>query len=324
MRHLGSIERRQRLSRKQFENEYVLTSKPVILEGALVGCRALDWTLDYLKETVGDLPVCAKQSSSNIHPDLYASSETSKERVCRLSMAQYIDVAFSANDSGTHYFLSGDELQFFHAGMNNQQLAPLRADFDLPPYFDHQVLDTVGFWLSAAGVVSALHYDNNGDHNLNAQMVGSKHARLLAPDQVRHVYPFLASKDLNGGNFSRVDIRAPDLAAFPQFAAAECLEGQLNAGELLFIPALWYHSFVHTGAVNVNVNFWWRPMTYYLSSATARWILIDGVAKLVSRILNTEGPSGVEQVMTADVRQFLELLERDLVDDAQRTPAPRG
>ena len=46
------------------------------------------------------------------------------------------------------------------------------------------------------GVRTWLHYDNNGCHNLNAQICGHKRCWLYAPDQLQRMHPFL----LGSGN----------------------------------------------------------------------------------------------------------------------------
>ena len=55
-------------------------------------------------------------------------------------------------------------------------------------------------------------------------------------------------------------------------------EAALEPGDLLFIPACWFHSFRHLGHFNANVNYWWKPERSTLNAVAVRQRLIDTVA----------------------------------------------
>jgi hypothetical protein len=139
------------------------------------------------------------------------------------------------------------------------ELAPLYADVVPPVLFDLDRLYTVWAWFSGPGVRTWLHYDNNGCHNLNGQILGKKRCWLFAPRELPRVYPFAVGGQNPAHNCAAVDVDAPDLGLHPRFADAEALQAELVPGDLLFIPAWWLHTFSHTGELNSNVNFWWKP-----------------------------------------------------------------
>lgn len=56
-------------------------------------------------------------------------------------------------------------------------------------------------------------------------------------------------------NISPVDVAAPDLSKYPAFADAEYSEAVLAPGEMLFIPAKYWH-FVRSLTTAISVNFW--------------------------------------------------------------------
>lgn len=79
---------------------------------------------------------------------------------------------------------------------------------------------------------------------------------LFPPFNVQNYYLNLYSR--NGiANFSQVNILNPDYIRFPLYRNAVYLEGRLDEGAILFIPAYWLHSFKHRGEININLNFWW-------------------------------------------------------------------
>src|SRR5262249_28241650 len=80
-------------------------------------------------------------------------------------------------------------------------------------------------------------------------------------------------------NCSQIDVDAVDAQAFPQFGGARRYRATLRAGDLLFIPAWWFHAFFHEGEFNSNVNFWWKPELPRMNPVAARQALIDIVAR---------------------------------------------
>ena len=59
---------------------------------------------------------------------------------------------------------------------------------------------------------------------------------------------------------SPVDIESPDLQQFPQFSEAGRLECKLGPGDVLFMPAFWWHEVRSSPDPlekrNLAVNFW--------------------------------------------------------------------
>ncbi len=150
------------------------------------------------------------------------------------------------------------------------ELEPLYVDIVPPVLFDPEALYTVWAWFSGPGVRTWLHYDNNGCHNLNGQILGQKSCLLFAPNELSHLYPFPLEGKNPAHNCAAVDVDAPDLIAHPRFAEAEALHADLEPGDLLFIPAWWLHTFSHTGELNANVNFWWKP-EHVRDNDVSRW-----------------------------------------------------
>ena len=63
-----------------------------------------------------------------------------------------------------------------------------------------------------------------------------------------------------------VDFHAPDLDRFPRFTEAleHAMVAELEAGDALFIPSMWWHHVEGLAPFNVLVNYWWRT--------TPRWL----------------------------------------------------
>jgi cupin-like protein len=234
---------------------------PVIVEGALAGWPALArWSPDYLAALVGDVRIRCKLSATGAHPDFHAATLGEMFATGESSLREFI-AAITSDATGRRLF-TGDEKFVLRrrSGVTaiDPELAPLYADVAVPALVPPDRLYTVWAWLSGAGVRTWLHYDNNGCHNLNAQITGAKDCLLFAPDELDRLalWPPGANPAVN---CSQIDIHAPDLARFPALAEVRAVSAHLEPGDLLFIPAWWLHAFAHTGAFNSNINFWWLP-----------------------------------------------------------------
>src|SRR3546814_14430366 len=60
---------------------------------------------------------------------------------------------------------------------------------------------------------------------------------------------------------SMVDLAAPDLTRYPRFAEAlaHAMTAELEPGDAIYIPGLWWHDVQAAGPFNVLVNYWWGP-----------------------------------------------------------------
>ena len=114
----------------------------------------------------------------------------------RCSFAEFVRrVTSGPEDERARALFTGDE-QFVLRRRDavttiNPVLAPLLRDVEVPQLFPEQQLYSVWSWFSGRGVRTWLHYDNNGCHNLNAQVSGRKHCSLYAPEELPRLHPFV-------------------------------------------------------------------------------------------------------------------------------------
>jgi hypothetical protein len=93
-------------------------------------------------------------------------------------------------------------------------------------------------------------------HNLFAQIEGRKRFLLFNPAQFDSLYP--GPLNTRAQSHSRVNLKKPDFRRYPKLERVEYWEAVVGSGDLLFMPAYWWHQ-VSAQELSVSVNYWWRP-----------------------------------------------------------------
>ena len=123
-------------------------------------------------------------------------------------------------------------------------------------------------WISMKSSV-APHSDVHD--NVAVVVAGSRRFTLFPPEHISNLYlgPLLSSP--GGVPTSSVNFREPDLAAHPRFEQAErdAQSAILMPGDVIFIPALWWHGVESLERLNVLVNFWFGGNRHGVSPSDA-------------------------------------------------------
>ncbi len=111
-------------------------------------------------------------------------------------------------------------------------------------------------WLGNKVMVPA-HFDDAD--NLACVVAGKRTFTLFPPEQVANMYIGPLDYTPTGAPISLVDFSRPDYNRFPRAREAlqQAFVAELEAGDALYIPALWWHQVESTAAVNLLVNYWW-------------------------------------------------------------------
>ncbi|HQS97722.1 MAG TPA: cupin-like domain-containing protein [Novosphingobium sp.] len=147
------------------------------------------------------------------------------------------------------------------------------GSIDIHRYFDglHQANHVpavpqdalASIWIGNATRIAA---HNDHPRNLACCAVGQRRFTLFPPDQFANLY--LGPLDITpaGRPVSLVDFDNPDFAQYPRYreALVHAQVADLQPGDALFIPSLWYHHVDATAPFNVLVNYWWRETPRFL------------------------------------------------------------
>lgn len=154
---------------------------------------------------------------------------------------------------------------------------------NLPGFARENHCDLVGstavarIWVGNAATVST-HYDLLD--NIVCVVSGRRRFTLFPPEQLTNLYVGPLDFTLSGQPVSMVNLQNPDFDRFPRFkealAAAEVAE--LEPGDALYLPKLWWHHVESLDPFNAIVNYWWDQTA--LGSDTAFTTLMHGLLTL--------------------------------------------
>ncbi|WP_281558394.1 cupin-like domain-containing protein [Thalassomonas sp. RHCl1] len=111
-------------------------------------------------------------------------------------------------------------------------------------------------WLGNKALVPA-HYDES--HNIACVISGKRRFTLFPPEQIKNLYVGPIDYTPTGPAISLVDVNNPDLEKHPRFeqALSHAYVAELEPGDGLYIPPLWWHQVEASGGINTLVNYWW-------------------------------------------------------------------
>ena len=132
-------------------------------------------------------------------------------------------------------------------------------------------------WLGNAATVQT-HLDMS--ENLAGVVCGTRRFTLFPPQQIENLYVGPLDFTLAGQPVSMVRLDDPDFVRYPKFqnALAAACTADLEPGDALYIPYMWWHHVQMTGPFNVLVNYWWARGTAWAGSPFD--CLVHGIAAL--------------------------------------------
>jgi hypothetical protein len=219
-------------------DQCIAAHRPVIFTGLLDGeVAARSWDLPYLRAKLGHRAV---QVASNDKPRLYWDP-TAGLPLRQVPFDEFVARAFGGEGAGYSYLQ--DDVNSFPFIKDDYRLPPMMADKDIV---------RAKFWLSGAGLITPLHYDPV--ETFHWVIRGAKRF-ICYPPGVRSYYPF--SWRSTAPFISRVDPDHPEPDRFPRFGRAAPLEFSMKDGDVLYLPAFWWHQVYSEGDVNISLNFVW-------------------------------------------------------------------
>jgi hypothetical protein len=214
---------------------------PFLMAGVVKRWPLCALTPQELRERFGEVPVRARVG------DYVATAFAADRAMQDMSLREYLDISAAPASDLPPY-------------VGNLELRELNGMCHWPAYFEK--MGPPRFWLGPARTVTPLHCDY--DDNIFAQIWGTKRIFLAPPHHDAFLYTREANPVLFGSPF---DPEAPDYEAFPLARQAAIAEVVVHPGDMLYVPAGWYHQ-VRALSFSLSSNRWARAVPLVLQAVS--------------------------------------------------------
>lgn len=243
------------ISREDFLEKYLKPRKPVVIKNMARKWPAYQkWTMDYMKEVVGDVEV-PLYDSSKADPAAPINASAAK-----MKFGDYIDL-IQKQPTDLRIFL-----------FDPIKSAPkLLDDYLAPKELMGGFLDKYpNMFFGGQGSETFLHFDIDMAHIFHTHFNGRKHILLFDykwKDRLYKIpYATYALEDYNIAN--------PDFENFPSLDGVEGVECFLEHGDTLFMPTGWWHWMKYLdGSFSISLRAWdksWAVKAHSLWNLTVQ------------------------------------------------------
>jgi len=243
------------ISKEEFYEKYLKPRRPVVIKNMAKKWPAYQkWTMEYMKQVVGDVEV-PLYDSSKADPSAPINSSAAK-----MKFGDYIDL-IQREPTDLRIFLF-DPIKF----------APnLLEDYISPKELMGGFLDKYpNMFFGGKGSETFLHFDIDMAHIFHTHFNGRKHILLFDYKWRERLYQIpYATYALED-----YDIENPDLTKFPALNGVEGIECYLEHGDTLFMPTGWWHWMKYLdGSFSISLRAWdksWAVKAHSLWNLTVQ------------------------------------------------------
>lgn len=247
---------------------FVQKGFPGIFKGALNDCPLVmagkqsdEAAMSHLQSFDSERPLLYYTADANANTRFFYTKEMDgfNYTTAHASLAEFFErLSVEKNEStGTSFYVGSAELDdYFPDLLSNDGLKLSGEIFEKHPA-------SIGIWLGNK-TTAATHYDVS--NNIAACVAGRRRFTLFPPEQISNLYPGPLEPTPGGQVVSMVDLSAPDFDKFPN--ASKALEqgevAELEAGDILVYPAMWWHQVEALNDFNVLINYWWNTVPSFV------------------------------------------------------------
>lgn len=246
------------ISYENFKKQYLSQLKPVIIKDGIASMPAVGkWDLDYLDNKIG---------KKEIELDHHHSAKF------KWSMeAFFIYLRSQDSKAEKQYLTQANIVKYFPGLLDDLSPYPI---YGLPDWKCNSLLPRDMFYqnyqmellMGKKGTGFFLHYDRGFMNAFVGQICGEKEVVLLPPSDKKYLYPLE-----NEIARAEVDIWNVDEKAFPEIKHASPAFYTLQPGDLVYIPANWWHTTRNkTFSIGVTFNSInkanWKMFSQYILS----------------------------------------------------------
>lgn len=233
------VKRKKNLDVEEFERDFLVPQCPVIIEDHMSDLPQSKWSIDYLLERVSDNKINVRGRTNQ------EDYRVGKNYILRTTtFGEYVTDMKKANARGISSYM---------AVQNISKVFPeIASEFKMPKYVK-KIHNGPFLWIAHSSHYEFCHFDSS--EGMLMMINGIKNIKLYRSSDLDYLYPNpLGSKGKTIQ--SQVDCENPDTMKHPNFLKAQCYSCVLREGEMLYIPAFWWHQVTsETEAVSVNIFF---------------------------------------------------------------------
>lgn len=239
-----------------FHSEILAKGKPVVIRGLVnhwpivaAGKAGSQTFCNYLKKFDKNYDLSTVYGPPSINGRIFYNSDMSglNCRMGQTKLSNALDylLEHETDDPAPLLAMQSIQINRFLPGLQHENRLSLLSDAIEPR-----------IWIGGRTTVAA-HYDPS--ENIACCVAGKRRFTLFPPEQIANLYigPFELTPA--GAAISMVDINQPDYEKYPRFRAAEAtaLYAELEPGDAIYIPYLWWHHVSSLEGINALVNYWW-------------------------------------------------------------------
>lgn len=247
--------------------ELLASGKPAVLKGLVrnwglveAGLRSVDDAMAYLRSFYNGKPLSASFALPQAAGRLFYNDDFTRLNfeARRTSLGDVLD------EIKAHLDEPQPPTAYIGSTLIDLYLPGMRKDNDLG-FAAFGIEAPPAIWIGNRTVASC-HYD--APNNIACVAVGRRRFTMFPPSEVDNLYPGPLELNPGGQAVSLVDFSNPDYERFPRFreALAAGYSAELEPGDAIFIPSMWWHHVQGLSPFNTLVNYWWSSSPKYVPS----------------------------------------------------------
>lgn len=241
---MSNVDVVDKISRKEFYNEFVKKNKPVLIKNQTENWPARKlWNTDYFLQPKWNLDINTKKG------------DVSKGMRQKMKFADYVR-NLKLYEETKKIGKNIEKPSYLHDVPIFNLLPELAKDIEpfplelFPKWYWKDYQNYIQFFMGSSDSVTPLHFDTLCTHNMFFQMVGSKKFILIEANQKDLCY-------IEGWRWSKIDASNPDKLKFPNANKLNIKEVIVKDGNILYMPPGMLHQ-VHSLSFSVSFNIDWH------------------------------------------------------------------
>jgi hypothetical protein len=239
-----------------FTNAILPENKPAVLKGLVKdwpavreGLKSAQALCDYLSKCDSGRPVETLFGDPSIRGRFFYSDDLSS-----LNFARRSERISSTLEKLLEHIDDANPPSIFIQSASIPEFLPNFASENAVDLADRSAIPRI--WVGNSITVTT-HYDISD--NIACVVGGRRRFTFFPPDQIRNLYVGPIHFTLAGQPVSMVSLDEPDFTRYPRFeqALAAAQVADLEPGDGVYIPYLWWHHVKSLERFNVLVNYWW-------------------------------------------------------------------